>query len=53
VALEDADVIAPPVRDEMLPESVEALLEEALGRLESVLDIGLLILLRDVVDTSE
>jgi hypothetical protein len=53
VALEDADVTTPPLRDELLPESVDMPLEEALGRLEIVLDIGLLILPRDVVDTSE
>lgn len=53
MALKDADVTTPPLRDELLPEIVEAPLEEALGRLESVMDIGLLILPRDVVDTSE
>jgi hypothetical protein len=50
VALEDADVRAPPVSDELLPEIVEAPLEEALGRLESVLGPRLLTLLRSSVD---
>lgn len=53
MALEDADVTAPPVSDELLPESIDMPLEEALGRLEVVLEIELLILPRDVVDTSE
>ena len=52
MALEDADVIAPPSIDELLPEGVEAPVEEALGMLESVLEIGLFILLMDVVDES-
>lgn len=47
MALEDMDVTEPPSRDELLPEIVEAPLEEALGRLEIVLETRPLTLLRD------
>jgi len=51
VALEDADGRTPPPRDELLTETVEATLEEALGRLDSVLDAEPLTLLEGDVDT--
>lgn len=51
MALEDVDVTAPSLRDELLTESVEATLEEALGWLDSVLDTGPLALLKGDVDT--
>jgi hypothetical protein len=38
VTLGDVDVVAPTSRDELLPETVEKPLEEALGKLDSVLD---------------
>lgn len=47
MVLEDMGVTTPPSREELLPESVEAPLEEALGRLESVLETRPLTLLRD------
>lgn len=50
MALEDADVVAPPVSEDLLPESVEAPLEEAFGKLERVLEARSLALLRDGVD---
>lgn len=51
MALEDMVVIAPPSRDELLTETVEAPLEEALGKLESVLDTEPLTLLESDRDT--
>ena len=51
MALGDVDVVAPLTRDELLEEIVAKPLEEALGRLDGVLDTEPPTLLRVEIDT--